>query len=115
MAMGNLFASVLMPRLARAGLLVGSLLGNAVHAQVLASVEPPGDVTADAFDEALIEYERCHWAAAWELLARLADRGHPRAARLALDMHRFGPRLFGGAFSADAARLASWETSRRSG
>jgi hypothetical protein len=68
----------------------------------------PGDV----YDEALAEYERCHWAAAWALLTPLADRGHPRAARLSLDMHRFGPRLFGGAFSADAARRAAWERSR---
>lgn len=68
---------------------------------------PPDSMQA-AFDRAMVEYTRCHWKAAWEQLAHLADAAHPVAARLALDMHRFGPRLFGGAFHADTRRLVAW-------
>ena len=113
--MGNITLSALNQSLVLGGLLLGSLLCNVAHAQFLGSNESQGSATSDAFEAALLEYERCHWAAAWELLARLADRGHPHAARLALDMQRFGSRLFGATFRANSVQLAAWEESSRSG
>ena len=113
--MGNITLSALNQSLVLGGLLLGSLLCNVACAQVLGSTESEANATSDAFEAALLEYERCHWATAWESLARLANRGHPLAARLALDMQRFGPRLFGGTFRADSAQLAAWEESSRSG
>lgn len=101
-----------MQRVAWAGALAASLLGSTVRAQVAAAGEPTG-VAADTFQAAMVEYERCHWSEAWELLARTADGGDPQAARLALDMHRFGPSLFGRTFSVGEARLAAWKESSR--
>lgn len=46
------------------------------------------------------EYERGHWANAFEQLKLLADQGSAAAARMAFDMVRFGRPLFGAAFDA---------------
>lgn len=54
--------------------------------------------TAQAFDAALQDYERCHWRLAFEQLVLLADRGHPQSARIVMQMHRHGPALYGEAF-----------------
>jgi hypothetical protein len=55
--------------------------------------------TAQAFETALQVYERCHWLPAFEQLVRLADRGHAQSARLVMQMHQYGPALFGQAFA----------------
>jgi hypothetical protein len=60
------------------------------------------------FDAALVEYERNHWAVAYAALARLADLGHRDAARLALQMWRYGTPLYGQAFDAAPSQLAAW-------
>jgi len=55
--------------------------------------------TAQAFDTALHDYERCHWLLAFQQLVLLADTGHAHAARMVMQMHQNGPGLYGQAFS----------------
>ncbi|MEO6410706.1 MAG: hypothetical protein ABIO45_18405 [Burkholderiaceae bacterium] len=52
--------------------------------------------------------EACHWPQAYAAFARLADAGDPRAARIAVQMHAHGPRLFAQAFEAKTERLERW-------
>jgi hypothetical protein len=61
-----------------------------------------------AFEQAMADYERQHFAAAFDGLARLADAGHSEAARMALLMRAHGPRLYGQRFEVDAARRTAW-------
>jgi hypothetical protein len=78
---------------------------------------PAGDVCAAAdarTGEARIAYENGHYARAFELFAGLADAGHAEAARITLQMHRFGPALFGQRFEASEARRARWSAARDS-
>lgn len=61
--------------------------------------------TAQAFDTALHDYERCLWLPAFEQLVRLADRGHAHAARMVMQMHQYGPGLYGQAFALSAGEM----------
>lgn len=63
---------------------------------------------ASAFDQALTEYTQLHYHAAFDALARLADRGHPDAARIALQMSEHGTRLYGGCYGASDATRKRW-------
>ena len=56
----------------------------------------------------MVAYERNHWDEAFTALVRLADRGHPDAARVALQMWRYGPILYRASFSASAAQVERW-------
>jgi hypothetical protein len=64
---------------------------------------------APTFAAAMSAYETNHWAQSYEMLAHLADGGHAEAARIAAQMHRWGPRLYGQRFPASAAQLARWQ------
>jgi 2,4-dienoyl-CoA reductase-like NADH-dependent reductase (Old Yellow Enzyme family) len=87
----------------RMAMLAGALLVS------VASAQTTGTPAADpAFDNALVAYERNHWDEAYTALAQLADRGHPQAARMALQMWRFGPKLYQKDFGASAAQLERW-------
>jgi hypothetical protein len=61
-----------------------------------------------AFEAAMQAYERNHWPQAYAALAQLADRGHPEAARIALQMWSHGPKLYGTAFTATSRQVAFW-------
>ena len=75
----------------------------------VASAQPAGTPAADtAFDDAMVAYERNHWDEAYAALARLADHGHPQAARMALQMWRFGQQLYQRDFSASPSQRARW-------
>ncbi len=69
--------------------------------------------TAPGFDQAMQAYERNHWPEAYAAFARLADQGHPEAARLALQMWAWGPRLYGRRFDASEQQLRQWRQQRR--
>lgn len=88
---------------ARAALLSLLLAGAAAAAQ-----EP-----APSFEQAMLAYERSHWAEAYAGFAQLADRGNPEAARLALQMWAWGPRLYGTRFAASEPQVRQWQQSRR--
>ncbi|MDP1900983.1 MAG: hypothetical protein Q8K96_11080 [Rubrivivax sp.] len=70
-----------------------------IEAMMTARASATDTATAQAFDTALQDYERCHWLLAFEQLVRLADRDHEHAARMAMQMHRYGPGLYGQAFA----------------
>jgi hypothetical protein len=63
---------------------------------------------APSFDAAMVDYQRQHFAAAFDALSRLADAGHAEAARVALLMHANGPRLYGQRFDAAPQRRTAW-------
>lgn len=65
----------------------------------LAHVSALDTATAQSFDAALQDYERCHWLSAFEQLVRLADRGHAHSARTVMQMHRYGSALYGQEFA----------------
>ena len=60
------------------------------------------------FQEAMLAYERNHWSLAFLLLSALADSGHPESARIAVQMWRHGPTLYGREFIASARQVERW-------
>lgn len=74
-----------------------------------APAQPTADATlARDFDEALAAYERNHWPEVYQMMSALAARGHPDAARIALQMWRHGPALYGRSFTASSAQVERW-------
>ena len=63
----------------------------------------------DAFAQATELYSQGKHSAAYGRLMRLADAGHAEAAQLVLNMHRFGPRLYGTLWDATPEQLAHWK------
>jgi hypothetical protein len=63
---------------------------------------------ASRYDAAHVDYEIGHYAEAYAAFAQLADAGHPGAARIALQMRRFGPTLYGADFAASAEQVERW-------
>jgi hypothetical protein len=61
------------------------------------------------FETAQAHYDAGRFAEAYDLFARLADCGHREAARIALQMRRVGPQLYGVVFDATPQRLARWQ------
>ncbi|MEP7282486.1 MAG: hypothetical protein ABI696_10955 [Rubrivivax sp.] len=74
-----------------------------------AAADPIVAAGASALPESVLsDYERCHWAEAYAALRRLADQGHAEAARVALQMRRYGPALYGQAFEASPDEAQRW-------
>lgn len=76
-----------------------------IEAVVAAHARAADTATAPAFDTALQDYERCHWRLAFEQLVRLAEQDHVQAARMAMQMVRHGPGLYGQAFVLSPAQV----------
>ncbi len=89
-----------------------ALIATSVALLALSTAAPPATAQpldeAAAFEGALLEYERNHWPQAWQALSALADRGHPEAARIALQMWAHGPRLYGTTFAPTPVQLSLW-------
>ena len=68
----------------------------------------PEAQTAREYEAALAAYENSHWQQAFDALAKLADKGHPEAARMALRMKRFGSALYGREFVATGRQEELW-------
>jgi hypothetical protein len=64
----------------------------------------------DLFKDTHAQYEAGHYADAYARFARLADCGHREAARIALQMRQFGPRLYGARFHAGPQQLGRWRS-----
>jgi hypothetical protein len=75
----------------------------------------PGDDGGAPFDAAQAHYEAGRFAEAYEAFARLADCGHREAARIALQMHHLGSRLYGVDFAARPQQLMRWQTALSAG
>lgn len=95
--------TLLLARPLRHAAVVLALLASAASAQTAHAPD-----TVAAFDAALLAHERNHWDEAYAALVRLADRGHPDAARMAQQMWRYGPQLYGTAFKAQPEQVARW-------
>jgi hypothetical protein len=81
----------------------GSLLFAAAPVRAGETSAPEG-----RFQQAHDAYERNHWRAAFEGFASLADLGHAESARVALQMSRFGPALYGQDFETAPHRQQRW-------
>jgi hypothetical protein len=103
-----------------AALFIGCAAGSS-QAQGLAEMagQPPAATASSSvstqaqerrlFAEALHLYRSGRWSAAYARFAALADRGHVRAARIALTMLRDGPDRYGTQWSAEAPQVQAWE------
>ena len=67
------------------------------------------------FDAELDTYELNHWPDAYQAMSRLADGGHGEAARVALQMLRYGHVLYGQRFEATPYQELSWSWLQRCG
>ena len=61
-----------------------------------------------AYAAAQAEYEVGHYAAAFSAFAALADGGHAESARVAMQMHRYGPSLYQMRFAAGPKQIGRW-------
>ncbi len=77
------------------------------------AVDAAADDPPPTMQSALQAYERNHWPEAYAAFARLADQGQPEAARVALQMWTWGPRLYGRRFEASERQLRQWREQRR--
>jgi len=73
-----------------------------------AAVPAGVDAPDEHFEAAVALYERQRWAAAYEMLCRLADRGDAPSAKLALLMLRYGAPLYGTRLTAEPEQIARW-------
>jgi hypothetical protein len=64
------------------------------------------------FAEAVHLYRSGRWSAAYGRFMALADRGHARAARIALSMLRDGPQLYGTHWDAAPSQVSAWERAK---
>lgn len=80
---------------------------NGVQAQTVAPSALP--TLAQRFDAAMLAYQGNHWPEAYAAFTVLADGGHVPSARIAAQMHRWGPRLYSMRFAATTAQLALWQ------
>jgi hypothetical protein len=71
-------------------------------------------VAADADLAAALElYQTCHWRQAFAAFTRLADAGDREAARIARQMARHGPALYGQSFEITQAQTQRWAQTAR--
>lgn len=75
---------------------------------LMAHAAGTSDDLARRHDAAMVEYEACHWAAAYQSFKELADAGHGQAARVALLMTQRGPTLYDQAFEASPPQRQRW-------
>jgi hypothetical protein len=61
------------------------------------------------FDPALLPPGHGMWSEIYAAAARLADSGSVAASRLALQMYRFGPAIYGMSFDASAQQVQRWQ------
>jgi hypothetical protein len=89
----------------------GRVLHSALSLKAAAGrrAAPPAlDPPADTFEAAVTLYERHRWVGAFDMLARLADRGDAPSSKLALLMLRYGESLYGMRFAARPEQIARW-------
>lgn len=60
------------------------------------------------FGAALAAFRSRHYAGAYRQFVELADQGHAEAARIAWQMYRWGPALYGARWHASEPQLRAW-------
>lgn len=87
------------------------LAGFLLCTNAAAATSPMDTARSEAqFNEAMDLYSMGRWAAAYGRFADLADHGHAEAARIALLMLRYGPRLYGRDWGASQPQINQWMT-----
>jgi hypothetical protein len=100
-----------MPARTRSSLYFVAVVVVAASVMTLTAVPAQADEPAapsERFHQGMAAYETSHWQIAFERFAALADDGHAEAARIALQMARFGPALYGQRFEATPDRRSRW-------
>lgn len=92
----------LLSRLARLAVLA-PLVAAGVTAQAQTAVHPD-----QGFEAAMQAYQEGRYPAAYGRFVKLANGGHAEAARIALDMYRYGQQLYGSAWGAEPNQLRDW-------
>ena len=77
-------------------------------ASLAALAAAPAAAADDGFAAAMGAYDEGRHALAYDRLVALADAGHPEAARIALLMLRYGPRLYGVRLAATPTQVDRW-------
>lgn len=79
----------------------------------VAAASPPTATNAalhqQRYDDALDQYEVGHFQVAFAEFASLADSGHCEAARMALQMMRYGKSMYAAEFHAPGERVRRWQ------
>ena len=89
-------------------LLLCTLVSTSALAYSHANAQTTQTSSATAFSEAMRYYQLGKWPAAYGRFVALADHDDVDAARIALFMHRFGPRLYGSAWDASTDQIECW-------
>ena len=95
-----------------ASLLVYSRLLASVFTVYLLAASAPATAAAKddwAFNYAVEQYQRGRWSDAYGRFIALANDGDRDAARIALFMLRYGPRLYGSHWDASPDDVEEWE------
>ncbi|QJW83913.1 hypothetical protein HK414_07790 [Ramlibacter terrae] len=79
--------------------------GGVVHAVAPAEAAPRSAEDQKRFAEALRLYRGGRWAAAYDRFVALADAGDAPSSRIALQMLRHGPELYGSRWTAAPAQV----------
>lgn len=85
-----------------------TLLLASASLQAQTSAMPSAPTLDQRFESAIVHYERNQWPQAFAAFVQLAELGHPEAARMALAMWRFGPKLHSQDFFATAQQVELW-------
>lgn len=85
-----------------------SAVAQARPAGVVAAQNTSNAGLRERFDDAMSAYERNHWLQAYESFVELAQLGHTEAARISLQMWRYGPALYGTRFVASPHQVEQW-------
>ena len=80
---------------------------------VLLAATVPAKAAANddwAFNQAVEQYQRSRWSDAYGRFIALANNGDRDAARIALFMLRYGPRLYASHWDASPDEVEEWES-----
>ena len=93
-------------------ILVSSRFLASLFALCLLAASAPATAAAKddwAFTQAVEQYQRGRWSDAYGRFIELANDGDRDAARIALFMYRYGPRLYGSHWDASPDNVEAWE------
>jgi len=85
------------------------LITSACLAMLVPALGTAAESDADAYGQAVTQYQQGRWADAYGRFMALANDGDADAARTALFMYRYGPQLYNAHWDAMPMQVARWE------
>ena len=85
------------------------LITSACLAMLVPALGTAADAGADAYGQAVTQYQQGRWADAYGRFMALANEGDADAARTALFMYRYGPQLYNAHWDAMPVQVQRWE------